>query len=117
MTSHAGSDVDAAIQAPEKHGSATSEDARKFIETAETKLLDIWIRASRAQWVQQTFITHDTEILSAEADQVVKATTADLAVAVESIRTPEAARRCRPKNLSSQALRGYSRATRSRRAS
>jgi peptidyl-dipeptidase A len=80
MTMHVGSPAEAAIQATEKHGNVTAEEARKFIETAETKLLDIWIRASRAQWVQQTFITHDTEILSAQADQVVKATTADLAV-------------------------------------
>ena len=91
MTIQTGSSVEAAIQAPEKHANVTPEAARKFIEAAETKLLDLWIRASRAQWVQRTFITHDTEILSAQADQVVKATTADFACASESIRTSEAA--------------------------
>jgi peptidyl-dipeptidase A len=79
MTIHAGSSADAAIQTSEKHANVAPEGARKFIEAAETKLFDLWIRASRAQWVQQTFITHDTEIFSAQADQVVKATTADLA--------------------------------------
>ena len=80
MTIHAGSSPEAEIQAPEKRANLTPEAARKFIEAAETKLFDLWIRASRAQWVQQTFITHDTEILSAQADQVVKATSAALAV-------------------------------------
>ena len=79
MTSHAGSSAEAATEAPEQQENVTPEGAQKFIEAAETKLLDLWIRASRAQWVHQTFITHDTEILSAQAGQVVKATTADLA--------------------------------------
>jgi peptidyl-dipeptidase A len=92
MTIHAGSSPEAKIQAPEKRANLTPEAARKFIEAAETKLLDLWIRASRAQWVQQTFITHDTEILSAQADQVVKATTADFAAQAnqyEHLKLPE----------------------------
>src|ERR1700719_4235358 len=79
MTIHAGSSAEAAIQATEKQETVTPEGARKFIEAAETKLLDLWIRSNRAQWVHQTFITPDTEILAAQADQVVKSTTADLA--------------------------------------
>ncbi|MGH9747704.1 MAG: M2 family metallopeptidase [Candidatus Acidiferrales bacterium] len=78
MTMQAGSTAEAVTQASSK-GAATPEAARQFIEAAETRLLDIWIRASRASWVQQTFITHDTELLSAQADQVVKATSAELA--------------------------------------
>ncbi len=78
MTIEARSSAQGVLQAPAKDG-ATPESARQFIEAAETRLLDIWIKASRAQWVQQTFITHDTEILSAQADQIVKATTAELA--------------------------------------
>ena len=71
---------------------ATPEAARSFIEAAETKLLNLWIKLSRAQWVQQTFITYDTEILSAQADQVVKATTTELAVEsnrYEHLKLPE----------------------------
>ena len=92
MTMQAGSSIEAAIQAQEKRANATPEGARKFIDAAETKLFDLWIRASRAQWVHQTFITHDTEILSAQADQVVKATTADLAAQsnqYEHLKLPE----------------------------
>jgi peptidyl-dipeptidase A len=79
MTIQAGNSAHAAAQAHDNAAPATPEAAKKFIESAQTRLLDLWIKASRAQWVQQTFITHDTEILSAQADQVVKATTADLA--------------------------------------
>ena len=92
MTMQARSSTEAAIQAQEKRANAGPEDARKFIGTAETALLGLWIRASRAQWVHQTFITHDTEILSAQADQVVKATTADLAARAshyEHLKLPE----------------------------
>ena len=75
-----------------KARAVTPEGARKFIEAAETKLFDLWIRSGRAQWVHQTFITHDTEILGAQADQVVKATTADLAAQsnqYEHLKLPE----------------------------
>jgi peptidyl-dipeptidase A len=92
MTIQAGSSAEAAIQTSEKSASVTPEAARKFIEAAETKLFDLWIRASRAQWVHQTFITYDTEVLGAQADQVVKATTADLAAQsnqYEHLKLPE----------------------------
>ena len=92
MTIQAGSPAEAPIQTSEKSASVTPEGARKFIEAAETKLFDLWIRASRAQWVHQTFITHDTEILGAQADQVVKSTTADLAAEsnrYEHLKLPE----------------------------
>jgi len=69
MTMHARSAADTA---------ATPEGARKFIESAETRLLDLWIRLSRANWVHENFITHDTEELAAQADQNVKAASAEL---------------------------------------
>ncbi len=108
MTIHAGTSSEAVIQTMEKQGNVTPEGARKFIEAAETKLLDLWIRSSRAQWVHQTFITHDTEILAAQADQVVKSTTANLAAEskrYEHLKLPEDVRRA--KDLSAQALRRY----------
>ena len=92
MTIQAGSSAEAATEAPEQQGSVTPEGARKFIEAAEAKLFDLWIRSGRAQWVHQTFITHDTEILGAQADQVVKATSADLAAQssqYEHLKLPE----------------------------
>jgi len=57
----------------------TVADAQHFIEQAETRLLDLWIKAGRASWVAENFITEDTEAISADADQVVKAETAKLA--------------------------------------
>ncbi len=58
---------------------ATVEEARAFTDSAEKKLLDLWIKSSRASWVQQTFITDDTQRISADADLAVKSATAELA--------------------------------------
>src|SRR3984893_10180091 len=57
----------------------TVADAKRFIEQAESRLLDLWIKAGRASWVAENFITGDTESISADADQAVKAETAQLA--------------------------------------
>ena len=57
----------------------TVAEARQFTDAAEKRLLDLWIKSSRAQWVQETFITDDTELLAAQADQNVKAATSELA--------------------------------------
>jgi peptidyl-dipeptidase A len=70
----------------------TAEEARQFVDTAEKRLLKLWVAASRASWVQQTFITDDTEEIAAEADQVVKAATAELAAEArryEGLKLPE----------------------------
>lgn len=45
------------------------EEAKKFIEEAEARLLTLSTEAERANWVQATFITADTEILAALANQ------------------------------------------------
>jgi peptidyl-dipeptidase A len=57
----------------------TVAEAERFIAQAETRLLDLWIKSSRASWVAENFITDDTESISADADQAVKAATAQLA--------------------------------------
>ena len=57
----------------------TVAEAEHFIVRAETKLLDLWIKDQRAGWVAENFITDDTEAISADADQAVKAATAQLA--------------------------------------
>jgi peptidyl-dipeptidase A len=49
--------------------SPTVEDARKFLDDAEVKLNDLGVEAGRAEWVQENFITDDTEALSAKASQ------------------------------------------------
>src|SRR5262245_43465271 len=47
----------------------TVAEARRFAEMADRRLLDLWIKQQRAQWIQETFITDDTEQVSAEASQ------------------------------------------------
>jgi hypothetical protein len=39
------------------------------VRDAEAELLELSIRQSRAQWVQNTYITDDTELLAAEANE------------------------------------------------
>ncbi len=57
----------------------TVEEAQAFIERAETRLLDLWIDAGRAAWVQNNFITDDTNALAAAANTAVMAATTELA--------------------------------------
>ena len=47
----------------------TPEKAKAFAEKAETELLELTNAASRAQWVQETFITGDTQAIAAEANE------------------------------------------------
>ena len=49
----------------------TAAEAKAFLDEAETKLLALANEASRAGWVQSTFITDDTEILAAQANERV----------------------------------------------
>jgi peptidyl-dipeptidase A len=45
------------------------DDAKKFLERAEQKQLELGNEASKASWVQENFITDDTEALAALANQ------------------------------------------------
>jgi peptidyl-dipeptidase A len=54
-------------------------EARKFIDDAEAKLLTLTIDSNRADWVKSTFITYDSEILAAKADENSIAATVDFA--------------------------------------
>ena len=49
--------------------SPTLADARAFIDRAQQQLLDLSVTQQRADWVKSTFITYDTEILAAKADE------------------------------------------------
>jgi len=57
----------------------TLTEARTFIDRAQAKLLDLSVQQQRADWVKDTFITYDTEILSAKAEEQVIAATMELA--------------------------------------
>jgi peptidyl-dipeptidase A len=60
-------------------GPATKEEAEKFLNDAEKRLLDLSIKGSRADWVKSTFVTDDTESLAAEANEVLIGATSELA--------------------------------------
>ena len=57
----------------------SAAEAEKFIAAAEKKLFDLSLKYSRADWVKSTFITDDTEALSAEANEDLIAATTELA--------------------------------------
>ena len=60
-------------------GVGPKEEAEKFLAEAEKHLLDLNIKAGRADWVKSTFITDDTEALAAEANENLIAATTELA--------------------------------------
>ncbi len=57
----------------------TLADARAFLDRAQARLLELTTHEQRADWVKDTFITYDTEILAAKADQQLIAATMQLA--------------------------------------
>jgi peptidyl-dipeptidase A len=61
-------------------GAATVAEAQAFMKKAEEQLLDLGVRASRASWVQENFITDDTETMSAQANEKLTAVVTQLAL-------------------------------------
>ena len=59
----------------------TAAEARRFIEAAENELAALSVKANRADWVANNFITHDTEELTAEAQEAYGVATQRLALA------------------------------------
>jgi peptidyl-dipeptidase A len=57
----------------------TVAEARRFLEQADTTLLELANKQARADWVAQNFITDDTEALSADALKDLAAKTMELA--------------------------------------
>ncbi|MEP6801711.1 MAG: M2 family metallopeptidase [Acidobacteriota bacterium] len=58
-----------ATPASAKRGGGNAAEAQAFLAEAETSLLALANEASRAGWVQSTYITNDTEILAARANE------------------------------------------------
>src|SRR5689334_15475479 len=74
-------------------GTPTVAEAEKFMADAEARLKDLSLRASRAGWVQSTFITDDTETLAADANKDYIAAVTELAEAArrfDQLQKPEA---------------------------
>jgi peptidyl-dipeptidase A len=66
------SGISAGMARPQSRTTApppTPEEAKKFIEDAEQRLFDVGVKAGRAAWVQQNFITVDTEQIAADAGE------------------------------------------------
>ncbi len=57
----------------------TAQEAQAFAEAAEKRLAGLAEEAQRAAWVQETHITHDTEILGALASERVTAAGVEIA--------------------------------------
>ena len=45
------------------------DDARKFLDEAEKNLLKLSVESNHADWIRANFITYDSEIISAAADE------------------------------------------------
>src|SRR5262245_49285372 len=61
-------------------GQATVAEAEAFMKKAEDQLQDLGVRVNRATWVQENFITDDTEALAAQAQEKAIALTTQLAL-------------------------------------
>jgi peptidyl-dipeptidase A len=53
---------------PMPRKSPTIQEAQAFIEEAETRLQELQVEASRADWIKSTYITEDSEFLAAQAN-------------------------------------------------
>ncbi len=56
----------------------TLAEAQEFMKNAEARLAELSVKGNRAQWVQENFITEDTEALAADANDEISAVTTDL---------------------------------------
>jgi peptidyl-dipeptidase A len=74
--------IAAAQEAPPKRPAQKSPplvaEAIAFLNDAETRYFDLANKAQRAAWVQQNFITEDTEEIAAEADQELNTFSAEM---------------------------------------
>jgi peptidyl-dipeptidase A len=59
---------------------ATVAEAEAFMKKAEAQLEDLSVLGNRAQWVQENFITDDTEVIGAQAQEKITAVTTQLAL-------------------------------------
>ena len=65
---------------PHTASAPTVAEAEAFMKKAEDQLQDLGVKAQRASWVQENFITDDTELLSAQAQENVTAVVTQLAL-------------------------------------
>ena len=58
-------------------------DLQKFLTEAEARLDDLTVKSNQAGWVQETYITDDTEAISAAANENLLAAISDSQVQLE----------------------------------
>lgn len=67
--SAASPDVEEPASAPEAPPGPTVDEARAFYAQVDKDLRRLWVASARASWINQNFITDDTEALSAAAEE------------------------------------------------
>jgi peptidyl-dipeptidase A len=67
-----------AAKTSEQKSPPTVADAQKFIDEAESRYFDLVNKAQRASWVEENFITDDTEEIAADANQELSAFSAEM---------------------------------------
>ncbi len=67
-----------AMNANAQTATPTAAEAQEFMNKAEAKLADLAIKVNRASWVQENFITDDTEAMAADAIDEATAVTTEL---------------------------------------
>ena len=65
--------------AKQEGSTPTIEEAKAFLDDAEARLFDLGNKAQRAAWVQENFITDDTNQIAADAGEVLNTLTVELA--------------------------------------
>src|SRR5437868_13036663 len=81
--SHSGAKKTTPMKTPHASAAAakpTAEQAQKFIDGAETQLSDLADKQQRADWVNETYITDDTDALATDANSEQSAVTTKLAL-------------------------------------
>ena len=61
------------------NSSPSEADAEKFLNAAEIRLNDLTVKASRAEWVAENFITDDTQEITSEAGEIANGESTELA--------------------------------------
>jgi peptidyl-dipeptidase A len=78
--------------APVAKKAPTVAEAKAFVDGAEAKLMALAVDASRNAWIQNTYITHDSEVLAAQANERLIAAGVDYAkkaTRFDKLRLPE----------------------------
>jgi peptidyl-dipeptidase A len=76
LCSNSGLRAQSAARSPS--GKPTAGEAKAFLDEAEKQLFRLGIKEERAAWVQQNFITVDTEQIAADANQELTAKSVEL---------------------------------------